>query len=212
MSGIDWRESYLRLHSRAALKDLETPFIYHIGRDELYEIDERAKDFLLRCDGSTTGKELTDASEFVEYCIEEGLLEPLSQPDPVPVRINDRVVPSLRYLELHLLHRCNLKCRHCYLGPPRPDEMALADAVHITQAFSDLGGLRLLISGGEPLLYPDLRTYIEQTADAGIRRILFTNGTLITPDNIKWLDVDEIQFSLDGWGKGHEALRGKGTF
>lgn len=212
MSGIDWRKSYLRLHPRAALKDLETPFVYHIGRDELYEIDERAKEFLLRCDGSTTGAQLTDEAEFVEYCIEEGLLEPLSQPDPVSVRINERVVPSLRYLELHLLHRCNLKCRHCYLGPPRPDEMPLNDALQITRSFSDLGGLRLLISGGEPLLYPDLRAYIVQTAGIGLRRILFTNGTRITSDNIKWLGVDEIQFSLDGWTRGHEALRGTGTF
>lgn len=75
-----------------------------------------------------------------------------------------------------------------------------------------MGGLRLLISGGEPLLYKDLKKYIALTKDIKIRRVLFSNGTLIDSNNVSWLDVDEIQFSLDGWGKGHETLRGSGTF
>jgi radical SAM protein with 4Fe4S-binding SPASM domain len=90
--------------------------------------------------------------------------------------------------------------------------LPLADAVDITKQFSENGGLRLLISGGEPLLYPDLQTYIEQTNELKIRRVLLTNGTLINNENITGLNVDEIQFSLDGWLRGHERLRGKGTF
>lgn len=208
----DWRKSYLRLRPEAALKNLENPFVYHIKRDELYEIDGPAVDFLTRCNGSSKGEELTADAEFVEYCLEEGILEAISQPDQVEVCISSRVLPSLRYLELHLLHRCNLKCAHCYLGQPRSGEMPLSDAVSITREFSELGGLRLLISGGEPLLYRDLQAYIEQTSDSKIRRILFSNGTLINSNNTGWLNVDEIQFSLDGWVKGHESLRGAGTF
>jgi radical SAM protein with 4Fe4S-binding SPASM domain len=90
--------------------------------------------------------------------------------------------------------------------------MPVEDAVDITRQFSDNGGLRLLISGGEPLLHRDLKTYLEQTRALKIRRVLFTNGTLINSGNIAWLDVDEIQFSLDGWEKGHQHLRGRGTF
>ena len=36
-----WPETYLRLHPSAALKNLEQPYVYHVGRDELYEIDQR---------------------------------------------------------------------------------------------------------------------------------------------------------------------------
>jgi radical SAM protein with 4Fe4S-binding SPASM domain len=75
-----------------------------------------------------------------------------------------------------------------------------------------MGGLRLLISGGEPLLYKDLKSFIAQTANLGLRRVLFTNGTLLNAENIDWLGVEEIQFSLDGWEKGHDALRGVGAF
>ena len=62
------------------------------------------------------------------------------------------------------------------------------------------------------MLYNALQSYLRQISGLKIRRILFTNGTKITSENIEWLDVDEIQFSLDGWQKGHDWLRGAGTF
>ncbi len=209
---MTWQQAYLRLAPEAALKRLEIPYIYHRGRDELYEIDDRALDFLTRCNGHTKGENLTDDAEFVEYCIEEEILEALSAPAPIDITIDQSPSPSLRYLELHLTHHCNLKCRHCYLGKSRPAELALSEAVDITRQFSEMGGLRLLISGGEPMVYQELASYLEAVRDLKIRRILFTNGTRITPDNIKQLDVDEIQFSLDGWQAGHDWLRGPGVF
>ncbi|RPH48099.1 MAG: radical SAM protein [Desulfobacteraceae bacterium] len=208
----NWRRAYLRLHPKAALKKLEQQFIYHITNDELYEIDEKAVGFFLRCDGTARGEELSSESDFVEYCLEEELLEALPDPNHVDVSVNMNVAPSLRYLELQLTNKCNLRCAHCYLGSPGSGEMILSDAVNITQAFADMGGIRLLISGGEPLLYKNLKEYIARTQNTGVRRVLFSNGTLIDSGNISWLNVDEIQFSLDGWRKGHEALRGSGTF
>jgi radical SAM protein with 4Fe4S-binding SPASM domain len=121
-------------------------------------------------------------------------------------------MPSLRYLELQLTHRCNLRCRHCYLGPPRPEELALADALAITREFAACGGLRLLISGGEPLLYPALQEFIEETKGLQLRRVLLTNGTLLTAATTRWLQIEEVQVSLDGWRHGHERLRGRGSF
>lgn len=208
----NWSESYLRLHRLAALKNLEVPYVYHIERDELYEIDDSALSFLARCNGSLKGAELTGDAPFVEFCLEEGILEDLRHPEPVSVVIGHASVPSLRYLEFQLTHLCNLKCRHCYLGPGRSDVMPLEDALRITREFSACGGLRLLISGGEPLLYPYLEEFIAATGDLQVRRILITNGTLITEKNVSQLQVEEIQFSLDGWRHGHELLRGQGSF
>jgi radical SAM protein with 4Fe4S-binding SPASM domain len=212
MMEIDWRKNYLRLHDQAALKRLETPYLYHLGRDELYEIDERAEAFLLHCNGTAKGEELTTEAEFVEYCLEEQLLTAHPKPHPRDLFIETGAIPSLRYLELHLTHQCNLRCRHCYLGGSQPAELSLADALNITRQFSANGGLRLLISGGEPMLYEEIQAYLEESAVLTVRRVLFTNGTLINKNNIVWLNVDEIQFSLDGWQNGHERLRGKGTF
>ncbi len=212
MNDLNWAEAYLRLCKKASLKILEIPFVYHAGRDELYEIDDLAKDFLSKCNGARKGKELTSDYDFVQYCIEEEILELLPAPDLVNIFVNEAINPSLRYLELQLLDRCNLKCHHCYLCQMKYGDMALSDALNITREFSEIGGLRLMISGGEPLLYKDLESFIARTADLNLRRVLFTNGTLINSDNIGSLDVDEIQFSLDGWTEGHDMLRGKGSF
>jgi len=212
MTETDWRTSYLRLHPKAALKDLEMPFVYQAAHDELYEIDDTAMAFLRRCDGTTTGGSLTSEADFVEYAIEEEILEALPGPDPVAIPAALKVVPSLRYLELHLTHRCNLACAHCYLEPDGAGDMPLADAVAVTREFAALGGLRLLISGGEPLLHKELTAFLDQTARERLRRVLFTNGTLVGPETVGRLDVDEIQFSLDGWETGHDRLRGNGAF
>jgi radical SAM protein with 4Fe4S-binding SPASM domain len=195
-----------------ALKNLEQPYLYHINNDELYELNDAGRDFLLRCDGSTRGRDLTSDERFVKFCLKEGLLERLPQPDIIANRAGNGPIPSLRYLELQLLRQCNLACRHCYLGPSRSDEIALDDALSIARQFEEMGGIRLLISGGEPLLYPHLREFVELTNKLKIRRILLTNGTLITAENAPWLRVEEIQFSLDGWHRGHDMLRGTGAF
>ena len=212
MAVNDWKESLLSLDPRVYLKRLEHPYLYHPGRDELYEIDEQALLFLSRCDGTVKGGSLTDDGEFVSFCLEEGLLETHPQPGFRAIFIGEAPVPSLRYLELQLLHQCNLRCRHCYLGPPRPGRLPLEQAVGITREFAARGGLSLLISGGEPLLYPELPAFLTRIRDLGLRRILLTNGTLLTPKNARRLRVEEVQVSLDGWRKGHEAIRGVGTF
>jgi radical SAM protein with 4Fe4S-binding SPASM domain len=209
---VNRQDAYLRLHPATALKNLEHPYLYHVLHDELYELDAAGMAFLLSCDGSRTWKDLAPDEDFVNFCIEEGLLETFPHPQPVTVLAGIAPVPSLRYLELQLLHRCNLSCRHCYLGPPRPGEMPLDDALSIAGQFEQIGGLRLMISGGEPLLYPRLREFIEETSHLKIRRILLTNGTLVTTENASWLRVEEIQFSLDGWRRGHDMLRGPGSF
>jgi len=74
-------------------------------------------------------------------------------------------------------------------------------------------GLRVLFSGGEPLLYPDLSALNDALPRHALRKVLLTNGTLITERNHPdWCHFDEIQFSLDGLKEGHESLRGVGTF
>ena len=197
-----WRQSYLRVHPRVALKDLEQSYLYHIVNDELYELNDEGRDFLLRCDGTKLGGELTDDDAFVRFCLKEGLLERLPCPGPIANRVADAPHPSLRYLELQLSRRCNLACRHCYLGEPRSEDIPLADALAIARQFGEMGGLRLMISGGEPLLYPHLREFIEMSGDLKLRRILLTNGTLVTGENAPWLGVEEIHCSAVNTGSG----------
>ena len=73
-------------------------------------------------------------------------------------------------------------------------------------------GLRVLITGGEPLLHSKLVEINEMLPQFSIRKVLFTNGLLLKKALLKKLHVDEIQISIDGLEDAHDSLRGKGTF
>lgn len=206
------QDRYLSMVPRVVLKKLELPHIYNITTDELYEINDEAYDFLLQCDGSQTAAELKPEADFLTYCLEEELIREHDSPGEYPVSAHTAPEPSLRYLELQLTHRCNLRCKHCYLGSTKNCELSLEHAVKISREFETMGGLRLLISGGEPLLYPALKEFLDEIKDLSIRTLLITNGTLITENIIKHLNIDEIQFSMDGWQHGHDFIRGTGSF
>jgi len=212
MSDGKWKEGYLALGPKAFLKILEQPYIYLIDKDELFEINGEALEFLSRCDGTTPADRLTHDDQFVEYCLSEGILDALAKPSFRPIETARSPLPSLRFLELQVTSRCNLACLHCYQDTRLPTDLPLSAAVAVARQFGEMAGLKILISGGEPMLYPRLFDLLDQTAGLPIRRVLITNGTLINGQNVERLKIEEVQISLDGWEHGHEIIRGRGTF
>ena len=197
------------LTRQTALKLLETPSVYQIARDEIYELDDDSFRFLTSC-ASEEGCDNRD-SAFIDYCLEEGLLtrekvvlkRPHLKPSPDP---------SLRYLELQLTSRCNLRCRHCYIGDVEPRELGLVQVRSVLREFEEMQGLRVLLTGGEPLLHSRFEEINEMLPDLFLRKVLFTNGVLLRKDVLNRLKVHEIQVSIDGMAAAHDALRGAGTW
>ncbi|RMG68008.1 MAG: radical SAM protein, partial [Nitrospirae bacterium] len=206
--GIPVKTNYF-LSPNHILRLLEEPSLYDVKDDELYELDERAFEFLKTC--YLGGCPDTDDMEFIEYCLSE---EILTSEKTVPLKHTIRVAPepSLRYLELLITDRCNLRCRHCYVGEPEARELPFEEIVRVLEEFEEMQGLRVLISGGEPLLYKEFENLNEFLKDYPLRKVLLTNGLLLSTDRLKSLNVEEIQISLDGMKRGHESLRGRGTF
>lgn len=197
----------LYISPSAALKLLERPCIYHIQKDELYELDEEAFSFLK---SFATGMAGDGDPDFIRYCIEEGLLTsegPVRHPEPV-----QSPVPSLRYLELQITGRCNLRCRHCYIGDGNSADMSVETIGSVLKEFEELQGLRLLITGGEPLMHRDFDRINEMLPGFFFRKALLTNGIMLTDSLLKVLNVDEIQISMDGMEKAHDSVRGQGAF
>ncbi len=196
------------LTRQTALKWLETPSVYQIARDEVHELDDDSFRFLTSC-ASDEGCDNRD-SAFIDYCLEEGLLtrenvalkRPLLKPSPDP---------SLRYLELQLTSRCNLRCRHCYIGDDTPRELSSVQVRSVLKDFEEMQGLRVLLTGGEPLLHSRFDEINEMLPDLFLRKVLFTNGILLKKDMLNRLKVHEIQVSIDGMEAAHDALRGAGT-
>lgn len=96
--------------------------------------------------------------------------------------------------------RCNLACTYCNeyddFSQPIPVEVMIARVNRL----ADFGLTVLVISGGEPLLHPQLDEIIAQGRKRGILTGLITNGYLLTVDRIKQLNkagLDHVQISID---------------
>jgi len=210
------------LSHEAALKWLEIPSVYHIRNDELYELDMDSFEFLKKC--SEHGCSSQD-KDFIDYCLKEGMLTTDMVYAERPPLIKSPE-PSLRYLELQITNKCNLRCKHCYINPLTPPfrkggmggfsdnnfkELSVKQIQKILEEFEQMQGLRILITGGEPLLHSKFEEVNEMLPQFSVRKVLFTNGLLLK-ERIKKLNVEEIQVSIDGLEDAHDSLRGKGTF
>jgi radical SAM protein with 4Fe4S-binding SPASM domain len=193
----------------ACLKWLETRSVYHLKTDELYELDEQSFYFLELC-SSGEGCSDDDAA-FIDYCKEEGILVPFPAAVQRPP-LNKSPEPSLRYLELQITDRCNLRCRHCYIGYTAPHELTVDQIRNVLREFEEMQGLRVLITGGEPLLHGDFPAINRMLPEFMLRKVLFSNGLQITATLLDELQVEEIQISIDGLEPAHDSLRGKGSF
>jgi radical SAM protein with 4Fe4S-binding SPASM domain len=204
--------SYLRLGADVYLKELEFPSVYNTSCDEIYLVDPDGFQELGRCDGTLERNDSRFPAEFLEFCVEEGILELLSGPEFREVRIGRNETPSLRYLMVEITDRCNLSCAHCYLGETVGVDLPVEIMEPLLQEFESMGGLRLVVTGGEPTLHPDFDRINSLAAGRAFRTILVTNATLLDDRAASALAFQEIQVSLDGMRKGHDFIRGNGSF
>jgi Fe-coproporphyrin III synthase len=109
---------------------------------------------------------------------------------------------------------CNLRCAHCY---SRSDcrahdrELSTDEGYRLLDALAAFGVPVVLFSGGEPMLRDDLPDLIRHARAAGMRAVISTNGTLITPEKaalLKELDLSYVGVSLDGTEGVNDAFRG----
>jgi MoaA/NifB/PqqE/SkfB family radical SAM enzyme len=114
---------------------------------------------------------------------------------------------------------CNMACRHCYTYERVENDRRRVGKDALLAMMDEcrqLGTELFYLTGGEPLLRGDLPDLIEG-ATRRSRAILFTNGTLITPDRARLLsrfrDRLVVQVSLEGPDEeSNSSLRGRGTF
>ena len=120
----------------------------------------------------------------------------------------------------NMTRRCNLKCVHCYAQAVEAHDGA--DAIGTEQAkamIDDLaayGAPVMLFSGGEPLVRKDLTELASHATSRGMRAVISTNGTLITPQKareLKQVGLSYVGISLDGMEEVHDRFRGvSGSF
>ncbi len=113
----------------------------------------------------------------------------------------------------NLIRRCNLTCKHCYSISADHQYSGELSTHEVFTVMDDLQAFKvpvLILSGGEPLMRPDI---FEIAARAKAMRFyvgLSTNGTLIDApmaDRIAAQGFDYVGISLDGIGATHDKFR-----
>ncbi len=119
----------------------------------------------------------------------------------------------------NMTRKCNLHCMHCYAGAENRDfegELTTKEGTAMIDDLAAFGAPVLLFSGGEPLLREDLFKLGKYATGKGIRTVISTNGTLITPkiaQKINEADFSYVGVSLDGMETTNDQFRGvKGAF
>ncbi len=121
--------------------------------------------------------------------------------------------PAAPVVIWNLIRRCNLTCKHCYTTSANIDFPGELSTESIFKVMDDLHAFKvpvLILSGGEPLLHPDIFTISQRARDMGFYVALSSNGTLITEQNIQQIAAINYQYvgvSLDGIGATHDNFR-----
>src|SRR5687768_6128743 len=107
-----------------------------------------------------------------------------------------------RPVAAHLIptRRCNLSCTYCNEYDDHSAPVPTSDVLRRIDRLAALGTGIVTLSGGEPLLHPDLDDIIRRIRSHGAIATLITNGYLLSRERIKRLNragLDHLQISID---------------
>jgi radical SAM protein with 4Fe4S-binding SPASM domain len=196
----------LSAHERRWCAANQTTLRIAQGLAEGLSMDEIAADLAGRFDlpGETAKG---DVRYVADYLTEHRFL-----PGTAPCRIRS---PALQSVYLHLTARCNLACPHCYVAGGAQEDLPASLVLRTIDELREIGGDSVTLSGGEPLLHPEIRRILRYAA-LRVQVQILSNGTLIDEDWAAFLAGEvhpAIQISLDGSRKEiHDPIRGLGNF
>jgi radical SAM protein with 4Fe4S-binding SPASM domain len=130
---------------------------------------------------------------------------------------------------LHMTNDCNLKCPYCYNKGDRETKIKLEKIGMVAPTMNteeykaliariiECGIGRILFTGGEPLMRPDILELIEfaRSRSETVKLEILTNAILITDEVAEHLcrHMNSVTISLDGHERHiHEYYRGRNTF
>jgi Fe-coproporphyrin III synthase len=136
-------------------------------------------------------------------------MEEIAHPTPLGPRRN----PPGPVVIWNLIRRCNLTCKHCYsisADKDFPGELSTAEIYGVMDDLKRFHVPVLILSGGEPLLRPDIFDIAQRAKGLGFYVGLSSNGTLIDETNIRRIaetDFNYVGISLDGIRETHDKFR-----
>lgn len=113
--------------------------------------------------------------------------------------------PSPRLVFWETTAACNLHCIHCrrieIADQLTPHDLTTAEMFQLVDQIAQTGSPVLVLSGGEPLMRPDILTIARYATEAGLPVALATNGTLIDDAlaaRVRESGIKRVSVSFDG--------------
>ncbi|MCG3136171.1 MAG: Coenzyme PQQ synthesis protein E [Planctomycetes bacterium] len=119
----------------------------------------------------------------------------------------------LTSVNLELTNHCNLRCTFCPVNTTMRRPKGFMDGALFRRVIDENPFLDFVLAfqWGEPLLHPEFFDLVRYAADRGVRTMITSNGTHLSPENRAKLlacGLERITFSVDGDHETHEAVRG----
>ena len=115
----------------------------------------------------------------------------------------------------NVTRECNMKCSHCYINATEKklaNELTTQEGKNLMDQICKVSKPLLILSGGEPLLRPDIYELIEYGASKGLKMGLGSNGSLIDDEvahKLKAAGIATVSISLDSHIPAqHDEFRG----
>jgi heme b synthase len=122
---------------------------------------------------------------------------------------------TLRMVAWEATRRCNLACVHCRassLSGPYAGELTTDEGKRLLDDIAAFSNPVIILTGGEPLLRPDIYELAAYGDRKGLRMVLATNATLVTEEIARKMlqsGVKRVSVSIDGPdADGHDRFRG----
>lgn len=124
---------------------------------------------------------------------------------------------SKNSLFMQITNACNLDCSFCSEGEKcllKPKLMQEDIIVTLIDDFKQIRGKRIVLTGGEPTLYPKLYKIINYALSVGLKVKLDTNATILFKKYQKVTNPAQVQIqcSLEGRREQNDHIRGEGVF
>ena len=126
---------------------------------------------------------------------------------------SEKFVPLV--ISWNVTRKCNLKCSHCYINATSQqlkNELTTEEGKNLIDQICEVSRPLLILSGGEPLLRPDIYELVRYGASKGLKMGLGSNGSLIDANAAKRLKeagIETVSISLDSHiPEQHDEFRG----
>ena len=111
---------------------------------------------------------------------------------------------ALRLVAWETTRNCNLSCVHCRASAtlgPYAGELDTPEGFRLLDQIAEVAKPIVILTGGEPLLRPDIFDLALYGTRLGLRMVMAPNGTLITEDiahRLAEAGIQRLSVSLDG--------------